>query len=95
MWAAGGGGIYFYNGSVWTQYKDPSTSSPLSYLCSVDIISQTDGWVVGRSGSIYHWNGSKWTSASSPTGNDLFKVKMTSSTDGWAVGLNGVVLRYK
>ncbi|MDI6884612.1 MAG: hypothetical protein QMD00_05775 [Hadesarchaea archaeon] len=61
-------------------------------LLSIQIISPTEGWAVGK--EIYYWDGSEWSEIESPAPNYLYSVYMVSSTEGWAVGYGGVILRY-
>ena len=94
IWVGGQGGAYHYDGSTWTQYTVPVSSSALPNTNSIDMVATNNGWACGNGGLIYHWDGSSWKSVTSPTSEDLNFVKMTSATDGWMVGQNGGVLRY-
>jgi photosystem II stability/assembly factor-like uncharacterized protein len=67
-------------------------------LNGVDMVSATDGWVVGGNGTMLHWDGTRWQPVASPTTLSLNSVDMVSASDGWAVGGNGysqgVILRW-
>jgi hypothetical protein len=62
-------------------------------LYSLQMLSPTDGWAVGRSngdggknGAIRHWNGKRWEQVPAPANALLRSVHMLSPTEGWAVG---------
>ncbi|MDY7077432.1 MAG: YCF48-related protein [Chloroflexota bacterium] len=90
----GSGIIKRWDGESWQPVANPTSNG----LLSVDIVSASNGWAVGRAGSIIHWDGTSWQSVASPTSRDLFSVAMVSADDGWAVGgtwrEDGVILRY-
>ncbi|PZS04626.1 MAG: hypothetical protein DLM69_01620 [Candidatus Chloroheliales bacterium] len=73
---------------------------PAEDLNSIDMVSPTEGWVVGNKGVILHYNGGRWQQLSSPVqGGYLTGVSMVSPDDGWAVGQarvaqDGVILHY-
>jgi hypothetical protein len=94
-WTVGWRGeIFYWNGSEWTEFSSPTTSS----LNAVQMISSTDGWIVtSRSGieaPIWHWIGYGWLLSANPSQYSLYDITMLTNTEGWAVGQNGVILYY-
>jgi uncharacterized repeat protein (TIGR01451 family) len=76
------GAIYRYNGSTWQH-----VSSPVPYwLTAIDMLSASDGWIVGVGGTVLRWNGTSWQGGSIAPGLALVDVDTLSSTDVWAVG---------
>jgi uncharacterized repeat protein (TIGR01451 family) len=86
-WAVGGplatgGTILRYNGSAWQQVSCPVPS----WLRAIDMLSASDGWIVGVGGTVLRWNGSAWQGGSIAAGLLLADVDAISATDVWAVG---------
>jgi photosystem II stability/assembly factor-like uncharacterized protein len=108
-WAVGkGGAIIRWDGISWTR-QDPISDSwglPTGLvfetnltepLESIDMLSSTDGWAVGRRGSIVHWNGACWSLVDCPPTFEyrtMWSISMVSSSDGWAVGDGGAIIRW-
>jgi photosystem II stability/assembly factor-like uncharacterized protein len=75
---------------------------------SIDMVSSTDGWVVGPGATIMRWDGTSWNSVEQitypvelpgavveePLNLPLESVNMISSTEGWAVGQRAVIVRW-
>jgi photosystem II stability/assembly factor-like uncharacterized protein len=93
--------ILRYDGSHWTPVHfvqpDPSFTYDLTW---VDMVSATDGWIVGvayngagdHHSVILHYSAGVWTPVANPSVAGLSGVDMLSATDGWAVG--DLILRY-
>jgi photosystem II stability/assembly factor-like uncharacterized protein len=103
VWAVGGswtdypeylpeGNIIHFDGASWTDAS--VTVETYVTLNGVDIVSPTDGWIVGDGGAILRYTGSEWDQFTSPVSTDLQDVHMVSPTDGWAVGGGGTILRF-
>ncbi len=75
--------------SAWVIQDSPSTAS----LHAIRMVSQEEGWAVGRAGTILHRVDGRWSSERSPTDEMLFGVDAVSADDVWAVGNHGVILR--
>ncbi len=60
----------------------------------IDMLSSTDGWMVGSQGKIWRYNGTDWVTQDSPTTENLNAVQALSANDAWAAGNNGVILRW-
>jgi len=71
-------------------YGAPGTAT----IQGVQMLSATDGWMVGFNGSIQRYDGSSWSSVTSPTTDDLYDLDFVSATDGWAVGEGGRIVRW-
>jgi hypothetical protein len=87
--------------TAWHGVSSPNPTGSRSIFTSVNALSATDAWAVGRSnplsaGASYastlieRWNGTRWSIVPSPSpgpwGNDLLGVAALSATDAWAVG---------
>jgi len=68
----------------WLPFASPTTNT----LNAVDMVSATDGWIVGDSGALLRYNGNTWAQVSNPITTTLLSVSMVSGTDGWTVGYN-------
>ena len=88
-WAVGNQGtILHWNGNVWQLVSSPTNL----YIISIDMVSATDGWVVGglsSTGQILRWDGNSWQLFPATIKKELASVSMVSPTDGWAVGWYG------
>jgi len=100
-WAVGHSGstsvVLHWNGSEWKSLSDTKTLprkiySSGSALKSVYMLSDRDGWIVGR--DLFRWNGQFWIKMSNPTSKILWSIYMSSSTVGWAVGSGGTILKW-
>ena len=83
-WAVGFlGHAGYWDGDTWFLLKPADTS-----LNAIDMLSTTDGWIVGDDGVIFRWdiNNVTWQPMPSPTSYRLNDVSMISEDDGWAVG---------
>ena len=57
---------------------------------AVDMVSSTDGWVVGRDDDIYHYDGSVWSwHTTTAEGETHLAVNILSGEEAWAVGRDG------
>lgn len=87
-WAVGGQYespvIKHWDGSAWMDVTSPVETD----LVSIDMITGSDGWIVGRDGVMMRWNGNEWEVVNSlpTTLGNLWSVKMLSANHGWAVG---------
>lgn len=76
--------------SAWATFASPTSN----HLHALDMVSTSDGWVVGEQGTILRWNGAAWSNAISPVPNDLMGIDLLDSSTGWAVGSGGAILRW-
>jgi hypothetical protein len=103
VWVAGGSGggtliEHWTGGSTWTVVPSPDPGAGSNSLNSINGISPTDIWAVGRDsnadgsveqGLILHWNGTSWLQTPSPNPGkfvQLTSVHEISASDAWAVG---------
>ena len=96
IWAVGAwdqglkhhGLIEHWDGFEW---RPVATDSPQD-LNDVDLLSPTEGWVVGGGPYLAHWDGVHWNVVSAPAieGGELHQVVTFSATDAWAVGAREV-----
>jgi hypothetical protein len=111
VWAVGyyaTSGYYYrpltqhWDGSEWTVVASPYSEDGNDVLYSVETVSSTDAWAVGRIGNYYsalqiltqHWDGTSWTSVRAPAPQQysaytLYSVDIVGTNDVWAVGGNG------
>jgi len=77
--------ILRWNGSTWQAASNPA---PTSHLTDVQMLSSTEGWIVGYDGTALYWDGASWTRRSGGLTDDLQleAVAFRSPTAGWAVG---------
>ncbi len=81
--------ILKFSNNQWNVY----TSEYLG-LNGIDMVSKSDGWIVGGNGLILHFDGNNWSPTISPTTGYLYRIQMLSSTTGWAAGWDGILLMY-
>lgn len=76
--------------------KDLTATAPTPppNLSAVEMLSATDGWLVGQSGTIRRWNGSDWTTVASPATDWLSAIAFTSPNNGWIGGNSGTLLHW-
>ena len=79
-----------WNGVNWSNLPKLTTIN----LQAVDVLSSTEGWIVGDNGAVGHWDGATWNPVTSPTLNDLWAVSAVSPTDAWIVGDDGTILHW-
>lgn len=90
-WAVGGQFeipvIKHWDGNAWNDVDSPVQTD----LYAVNMITENDGWIVGRDGVMMRWNGNEWVVVNSlpPTAGHLQAIKMVSPASGWAVGGGG------
>jgi hypothetical protein len=88
VWAAGGEGIYFWNGVGW------ALSLPLAPLRRIWGSGAGELWAAGPAG-LHYWNGKVWTAVlDAQAGSRLRVVGGASSTEAWIGGTQGVLQRY-
>jgi photosystem II stability/assembly factor-like uncharacterized protein len=63
-------------------------------LNAIDMISETDGWIVGSMGTILRWNGKDWINVNSPGTEDFTDVAAPSIDDAWVVGVEFGVFHF-
>lgn len=64
-------------------------------LRAIQMLSPTDGWIVGDFGKILRYQGGRWTAVDSPTAEFLKTLSLTTAGTGWAGGGNNTLLRYQ
>ena len=96
-WAVGesttGEMIIYWSGAKWYR-EGPLATVPDVRLNDIDIVSLTDGWIVGNAkdgrAAAVHWDGTTWSATTTMTENlpnkNLFGVDCVDETDAWAVG---------
>lgn len=105
-WAAGGADvepdfdiyapvILRWNGSDWSEV-DVTVQAYSLILRSVDMVSETDGWIVGgglwaNSSTILRWDGTSWKEIPHSASSILGSVSMASEDEGWIGTLDGVL----
>lgn len=97
-WAVGNGTVdnIRWSGSWPTGAWSPGPVPDLSptILRSVNMLSPTSGWIVGRSGSIFKWDGAGWIATLSPTTSYLYSVNALDANNAWAVGGNSTIIKW-
>lgn len=89
-WAVGDNAIVRFNNGVWTEVGSPSAGS----LRAVDMISLSDGWIVGEQngrGLVLRFQGGQWTDAAAGIKDPLWSVSAIAPNDVWAVGESGTL----
>lgn len=85
------GQILRWNGSQWNDLA----TAPTSKLHAIQMLSPTNGWIVGEAGFLGRWNGTNWVEwLPKPVTQHLWDVSFLSPDHGWAVGEVGSILRW-
>jgi len=63
-----------------------------STLFSIDMVSETTGFVVGNSGNIFYWDGTNFYAIPSPTSYALADVAGAAINVEYAVGIDGTII---
>ncbi len=106
-WAVGRGGqVWHFATGIWAGPVTPAGTSRDLY--SVQLVSTSEGWIVGSNGTILHsttlGGSNSWLTLTTPlqtavgdghgnVGTGLFSASFPSSGNGWASGANGVILQ--
>lgn len=91
-----------WDGTHWTVVASPGGSEDSGILYSVETVSTTDAWAVGRNSSYsaspqlitQHWDGTTWTLINAPEPQSyasyvFYSVDVVGTNDVWAVGSDG------
>ncbi len=100
-WAVGRGGqIWHFSNGIWAEVSPGGTSQD---LYSIQLVSTSEGWIVGADGAILHsttlQGSNTWLLLTQPiqtavgVGVSLLSDSFPGSGNGWAVGSNGVILQ--
>jgi hypothetical protein len=74
---------------------DPLSVEPChNTLTAVDLVSASDGWIVGGNGVMLRWHDGVWTKVPAVTGQALRGLALVTANDGWAVGDGGTILHW-
>ncbi len=84
-----GGGIFHYNGLVWSEM--PYTITELDAVWGT---SGDDVFAAGSFGKIIHYGGSSWSLMNTGTTKNLCGIWGSASDNVFAVGVSGTVLHY-
>jgi len=101
-WAVGRGGqLWHFSSGYWSGPVSPGGTSQDLY--SIQLVSTSEGWIVGADGTILHSTtlqaSNTWLLLTEPlqsavgTGVNLLSASFPGSGNGWAVGSNGVILQ--
>ncbi len=101
-WAVGRGGqLWHFSSGIWSGPLSPGGTSQDLY--SVQLVSTSEGWIVGADGTVLHsttlQGSNTWLILTQPlqsavgTGVNLLSASFPGSGNGWAVGSNGVILQ--
>jgi len=87
--------ILRWNGISWSEV-DVTVQAYSLILRSVDMVSETDGWIVGgglwaNSSTILRWDGTSWQEAPHTASGILTSVSMASENEGWIGKLDAVL----
>jgi hypothetical protein len=91
-WATGSTGIYFSNGTGWTEVHRRAAGN--FELWGIWANSASDVWAVGRNGLVMRFDGAAWRSIPSGTTTYLRTVWGTGPSNMFVGGDNGVILRW-
>jgi hypothetical protein len=94
--------VLHWDGLSW-KYVEEKTNmiSSSNCLCSIDIISSRDVWIVGNSempiGSIIHWNGANWSDIQNVIGanGSLNAIQALGENDVWISGEENINISTK
>ncbi|MBN1337591.1 MAG: hypothetical protein JXB39_16680 [Deltaproteobacteria bacterium] len=91
LYAVSWGGVYAWDGDVWTYESVPAAAKINDVWATVDVAI-----AVGENGVILRREGGTegWQPMVSPTSNALFGVGGATIADLWAVGHNGTVINF-
>jgi photosystem II stability/assembly factor-like uncharacterized protein len=101
-WAVGRGGqIWHFSSGIWAGVVSPAPTNLDLY--SVQLVSTSQGWIVGSDGTILYsttlQGSNSWQLLTRPlftavgTNVNLLSASFPGSGNGWAVGSNGVILQ--
>jgi hypothetical protein len=101
-WAVGRGGqLWHFTTGSWSGPLSPTGTA--ADLYSIQLVSTSEGWIVGQGSTILHstnlGSGNVWvpitgqTQTGTGTGINLLGVSFPGSGNGWAVGTQGVILQ--
>lgn len=80
------GSIYYWDGEAWSETLRLDGYEP----SAIDMLSPTDGWIVGTPSLVLRWRGTSWAQVPvAVTEGNLADIAMLSATDGWIVGSQG------
>jgi len=85
---AGGGVLYHYDGSGWSEVTDPEFD--LAFLTAGWSSGPQDVWVASG-GDVLHWDGEAWTRHAVGVGLPLYGITGTGAGDVFAVGDLGTI----
>jgi hypothetical protein len=84
----GSGNLYHYYGGSWHQSANLGI-----WIDDIDMLSSTDGWLVGEQNSIYRYQGGNWIRVTSPIGpgNWLTAINMVDAGFGAITAQNYIL----
>ena len=95
VWAAGGGGVYHYDGTSWA--PSPGGADPTYTLEDIHGSAADDVWAVGMDNTTLHWDGSAWkvvTGGVVSNGPWLTAVWSFAPGDAWTVDTSGLAYHW-
>ena len=101
-WAVGRGGqLWHFSSGYWQGPVSPGGTSQDLY--SIQLVSTSEGWIVGAAGTILHSTtlqaSNTWLLLTQPLqsavgiGVNLLSTSFPGGGNGWAVGTNGIILQ--
>ncbi len=101
-----GGQVWHFSTGIWAGPVTPAGTARDLY--SVQLVSTSEGWIVGSNGTILHsttlGGSNSWLTLTTPlqtavgdgqgnVGTGLYSASFPGSGNGWAAGANGVILQ--
>lgn len=95
-----------WNGTAWTQYATPFSTTLNLTMNAISGDSPSDVWIAGQATSsgysgtrtvqsvLEHYNGSSWSQVAVPDSSGLIDVDALSPTSVWALAADGSVLQW-
>lgn len=90
LYVSGNFGVWWYNGSLWTQIVGPTQTREAVWGTSASDVYAAPGLVGTR--TVDRWNGSTWTQDSSGTDSGLRAIYGLGGSRVWIVGTSGGII---
>ena len=85
-WAINFRQLYRWDGSGWVSV--PREGEPV--LEDIEMMSASEGWIVGEEGAVFRWDGSEWSTVPTVFTDTLRTVSVPTADDVWTLAGNTV-----